>query len=128
MKRFKRPFTLIELMCVIAVIALLIASLDKESTIMSLVSNAWGIFGAAFGPAILLSLYWKKMTFAGAAGGIVVGAAVDVLWLIFCGSTGIYEIVPGFLAGLIACVALSAFGKQDAAVARQFDKCVKYRD
>ena len=112
----------------IALVALMIAADPDSGTIMSLVENAWGMFGAAFGPAILLSLYWKKMTFAGAAGGIVVGAAVDVLWLIFCSSTGIYEIVPGFIAGLIACAVLSMTGKQDAAVARQFDKCVSYKD
>jgi hypothetical protein len=64
----------------IAVIALLIASLDKESTIMSLVSNAWGIFGAAFGPAIMLSLFWKRFNFAGALAAIITGAVVDILW------------------------------------------------
>ena len=112
----------------IALVALMIAADPESGTIMSLVENAWGIFGAAFGPVILLSLYWKRMTFAGAAGGVVVGAAVDVLWLIFCGSTGIYEIVPGFFAGLLACVVLSLTGRQDAAVAGQFDQCVEFRD
>ena len=112
----------------IALVALMIAADPESGTIMSLVENAWGIFGAAFGPVILLSLYWKRMTFAGAAGGVVVGAAVDVLWLIFCGSTGIYEIVPGFFAGLLACVVLSLTGRQDAAVAGQFDQCVEFKD
>ena len=112
----------------IALVALMIAADPDSGTIMSLVENAWGIFGAAFGPVILLSLYWKKMTFTGAAGGVVVGAAVDVLWLIFCSSTGIYEIVPGFFAGLLACVVLSLTGKQDSSVGGLFDKCVNYKD
>ena len=112
----------------IAVVALIIASSPNSGTIMSLVENAWGIFGAAFGPVILLSLYWTKLTFAGAAAGIVAGAAVDILWLAFLGSTGIYEIVPGFLAGLIACLLVSGLGKSDAAVGKLFDQCVPYRD
>jgi sodium/proline symporter len=112
----------------IAAAALMIASDPDSGTIMSLVENAWGLFGAAFGPVILLSLYWKKMTFSGAAVGVVVGAAVDALWLIFLSSTGIYEIVPGFFAGLIACVLVSCVGAKDPNVEKLFDKCVAYED
>lgn len=96
----------------IALVALFIASDPDSGTIMGLVENAWGVFGAAFGPAILLSLFWKRLTFAGAAAGIVAGAAVDILWLIFLSSTGIYEIVPGFAAGLVAAVVVSLCGKK----------------
>ena len=92
---------------VIAVIAVLIASNPNSGTIMGLVENAWGVFGAAFGPAIMLSLFWKRFTFEGAVAGIVVGAVVDIAWLAFLGSTGIYEIIPGFLAGLIVSVIVS---------------------
>ena len=92
---------------VIAVIAMLIAANPGAGSIMSLVSNAWGVFGAAFGPVILLSLFWKRFTFSGAVAGIVVGAAVDILWLAFLSSTGIYEILPGAVAGLIAAVLVS---------------------
>ena len=88
----------------IAVVALLIASNPNSGTIMGLVENAWGVFGAAFGPAILLSLFWKRFNFAGAVAGIAGGAVVDVLWLVCLKSTGIYEIVPGFIVGLIAAV------------------------
>ena len=112
----------------IALVALMIASDPESGTIMSLVENAWGIFGAAFGPVILLSLYWRKMTFGGAAAGIMAGAAADILWLIFLGSTGIYEIVPGFLAGLIACVVVSGLGGKNDKVGALFDKCVAYHD
>ena len=92
---------------VIAIIALLIAVNPKSGTIMDLVANAWGVFGAAFGPTILLSLFWRRLTFSGAAAGIVCGAAVDILWLAFLSGTGLYEIIPGFAAGLIAAVVVS---------------------
>ena len=74
---------------------------------MGLVSCAWGAFGAAFGPVILLALFWKRMTYWGALAGIVVGFAVDALWYAFMGWTLIYEIIPGFVAGLIATVVIS---------------------
>ena len=112
----------------IAAAALYIASDPNSGTIMSLVENAWGLFGAAFGPVILLSLYWKKMTFAGAAAGVVCGALVDVVWLMFLASTGIYEIVPGFFAGLLACVVVSKLGRNDRSVEALFDKCLVYED
>ena len=87
---------------VIAIIALLIASNPNSGTIMGLVENAWGVFGAAFGPTILLSLFWKRLTFGGAVAGILTGAIVDILWLAFLGGTGLYEIIPGFFCGLVA--------------------------
>lgn len=83
---------------VIAVVALMIASDPNSGSIMGLVENAWGVFGAAFGPVILLSLFWKRLTFGGTVAGIAAGAAVDILWLVFLSSTDIYEIVPGFAA------------------------------
>ena len=96
----------------IALAALLIASDPSSGTIMGLVENAWGVFGAAFGPVILLSLFWRRLTFAGTAAGIIAGAGVDILWLVCLSSTGIYEIVPGFAAGLLAVVAVSLCGKK----------------
>jgi len=99
----------------IAVIAVLIASNPNSGTIMGLVENAWGVFGAAFGPAILLSLFWKRFTFEGAVAGIVVGAVVDIGWLAFLSSTGIYEIIPGFFIGLIAAVVVSKCSKAPSA-------------
>ena len=109
---------------VIAVIAVIIASDPNSKSIMGLVENAWGIFGAAFGPAILLSLFWKRFTFKGAVAGIFVGAAVDILWLAFIG-LGIYEIIPGFFAGLIAAVAVTLIDKEpDQEVKDLFDLAV----
>ena len=108
---------------VIALLALIIASNPNAGSIMDLVSNAWGVFGAAFGPAILLSLFWKRFTFKGAVAGIVVGAIADILWLAFLGSTGVYEIVPGFIASLLAAVAVTMIDKKPSAeVEALFDK------
>ena len=97
----------------IAVIAVIIAANPGSGTIMGLVGNAWGVFGAAFGPAILFSLFWKRFTFRGAVAGIVAGALVDVLWLTIpaLSGTGLYEIIPGFAAGVIAAVAVTSIGK-----------------
>ena len=111
---------------VISVVAVLIAANPNSGTIMGLVENAWGVFGAAFGPSILLSLFWKRFTFGGAVTGIAVGAVVDILWLSFLSSTGIYEIVPGFFAGLIAAVLVSLLSKGPGAeVEALFDKASK---
>ena len=93
---------------IIAVIAFAIASSPSCQGIMALVECAWGGFGAAFGPAILLALYWKRFTYPGAVAGIVTGFAVDMLWYYFLStSTGVYEIVPGFICGFLAAVVVS---------------------
>ena len=113
----------------ISVIAVLIASDPGSGTIMGLVENAWGVFGAAFGPTILLSLFWKRFNFAGAVAGIVVGAAVDIGWFAFLSSTGIYEIIPGFFASAVAAVVVSLLTKKpDAEVEALYDRAVAYND
>lgn len=113
----------------ISVVALLIASNPNAGSIMSLVSNAWGVFGAAFGPAIMLSLFWKRLTFSGAVAGIVAGAAVDICWLAFLSGTGIYEIIPGFAVGLIVAVVVSLVSPAPSkAVEDLFDKSVAYKE
>ena len=106
---------------VIAVIAYFIASSKGKAAqaIMDLVSNAWGIFGAAFGPAVLFSLFWKRFTYKGAVAGIICGALVDMLWLwlpvsdglALTALTGVYEIIPGFIVGAIAAVVVTLVDK-----------------
>ena len=114
---------------VIAVIAVLIASNPNSGTIMGLVENAWGVFGAAFGPAIMLSLFWKRFNFAGAVAGIVVGAVVDIGWYAFLSSTGIYEIIPGFIASTLAAVVVTLLTKKPGAdVEALYDSAVAYND
>lgn len=95
----------------ISVVAVLIASNPNSGTIMGLVENAWGVFGAAFGPVIMLSLFWKRFNFPGAVAGILTGAAVDILWLSFLKDLGIYEIIPGFAAGLIVSIIVTLVTK-----------------
>jgi len=113
----------------VAVVALVIAANPNSGSIMGLVENAWGLFGAAFGPAILLSLFWRKFNFAGATAGILVGAAVDICWFIFLKDTGVYEILPGFVAGGIAAiVAAKLAGAPSEAVLKQYDDAVAYDD
>lgn len=104
----------------VAAAALVIAA-DPESEVLGLVANAWAGFGAAFGPLILLALTWKRMTGAGAVAGLVTGAGVVAGWIAlgwnasFMGGPGLYEIVPGFLAALVAILAVSlATGKAPA--------------
>ena len=103
---------------IVSVVAFLIASSDIPwaASIMAMVENAWGLFGAAFGPVILLSLFWPRLNYAGACTGIIVGAIVDIAWLLcftntiidpIVVSTGIYEILPGFIAGGIAAIIAS---------------------
>lgn len=111
----------------ISVAALIIASNPNAGSIMALVSNAWGIFGAAFGPAIMLSLFWKRFNFKGAVAGIITGAAVDILWYAFLTSTGIYELLPGFVLGLIATVVVTLCTNEPSKeVYELFDKAEKF--
>ena len=110
---------------IIAVVAVFIAANPNSGTIMALVENAWGVFGAAFGPTIMLSLFWKRLTFSGAVAGIAVGAVVDIAWLAFLSGTGLYEIIPGFAAGLIAAVVVSLCSKAPGKeVEELFDRAV----
>lgn len=99
---------------VVSVIAYVIASSKGSGAqaIMNLVENAWAGFGSSFGPVVLLSLFWKRTTYKGAIAGVVGGATIDVLWLIFLsGPTGIYELLPGFIAGLLCCFVVSMIDK-----------------
>ncbi|MBQ0742590.1 MAG: sodium/proline symporter PutP [Pseudomonas sp.] len=86
----------------IAVLALLFA-FNPESTVLGLVSYAWAGFGAAFGPAVILSLFWKRMNRNGALAGIIVGGLTVVLYKQI-DTIGLYEIIPGFILATIAIV------------------------
>ncbi len=109
---------------VISIVALLLALLDKKGSIMSLVSNAWGIFGAAFGPVILLSLYWRRFNFPGAVAAIASGAIVDLVWLYAIKPyVGLYELLPAFIVSLILGTVVTLLTKApDKQVTYLFDK------
>lgn len=96
----------------ITIAAYLIAINPNSGDIMDLVENAWAGFGSSFGPVILLSLYWKKMTYRGAVAGIVGGALTDIIWMLFLSApTGIYELLPGFIIGGLCAVLFSKLDK-----------------
>ncbi len=100
---------------VVSVIAYFIASSKAEGAqaIMNLVENAWAGFGSAFGPVVILSLFWRRFTYKGALAGVIAGAVTDVVWYIWLsGPTGIYEIIPGFAVGMIAAVVFTLLDKE----------------
>ena len=113
----------------VAVIAILIAA-DPESKVLQLVEFAWAGFGAAFGPIVILSLFWKRMTANGALAGMIAGAAVVVLWvqvvnpaLDNAGMATLYEIIPGFIACGLTAVVVSLVGKAPSEeICQRFEK------
>lgn len=113
----------------VSIISVVIASNPNSGSIMSLVSNAWGVFGAAFGPTILCSLFWRRFNFAGALAGIVIGAAVDIGWFLYLSSTGIYELLPGFVAGFIAAAAVTLMTAEPGSeITALYDTAVNTKD
>ena len=104
---------------IIAAISMLIAANPNSGSIMELVQNAWGVFGATFGPTIMLSLFWKRLNFTGAVAGILTGAVVDIFWYVFLSSTGIYELAPGFFASLIVAIVVSLCTKSPSDEVKQ---------
>jgi len=100
---------------VIALIAVLLAY-NPQSTILNLVQYAWGGLGASFGPVILISLYWKKMTRKAAISGMIVGALTILFWPMLKVFTQeifkLWEIVPAFLLNVVTIIVVSHFDKK----------------
>ena len=91
----------------LAAVALYIA-LHGGKDVMELVSYAWAGFGAAFGPAILLSFYYKKISSIGAISGIIIGGVVVIIWKNMSGGIfDLYELVPGFFISLLVIIIIS---------------------
>ena len=107
----------------VALVAFVLA-LDSDSAILELVAFAWAGFGAAFGPIVLLSLYWRRLTAMGALAGMITGAVVVFVWgNIDALSDEMYEIVPGFLAALLVAVVVSRLTATDQpGVDEEFDQ------
>ncbi|MGP9536426.1 sodium/proline symporter PutP [Brachybacterium sp. AOP43-C2-M15] len=117
----------------VSIIAVILA-LNPNSSVLGLVAFAWAGFGAAFGPIVLLSLFWRRLTMAGAAVGMVAGAVVSFVWgqfepdkaLGLFGDQHLYEIIPGFLVCLVLAVVVSLVTPQPPAKAmEQFDDMVE---
>ena len=125
----------------VAVIAVIAASLawEQNNTILGLVAYAWAGFGAAFGPIILLSLFWRKLTSKGALAGMIIGAVTVIIWDLvgtasdeagateftnFVGS--VYEIIPGFILCWLAAWLVSLITyKPNAEIEAEFDETVR---
>ncbi len=96
----------------VGAVAAVIAA-DPDSEVLGLVANAWAGFGAAFGPLMILSLTWNRMTGLGAVAGLVTGALTVIVWIAlgwnssFLGGPGVYEMIPGFLLAMVAIVVVS---------------------
>ena len=114
---------------VIAALALMLA-LFGGSNIMSLVSYAWAGFGAAFGPLMILSLYWKRMNLYGAISSLIVGFLTVIIWNTYLAAdTGIYELLPGFILSMIAGVIVSLLTPPPSEdVQREFDEAQESAD
>ncbi len=111
---------------VISAIAIFLAQ-DPGSSIFGIVSFAWAGFGAAFGPVVLVSLFWKRANKQGALAGMFVGGAVVFLWKYLVrpigGAWDIYELLPAFLCATIAIFVVSLLtAKPEKEIAEVFDE------
>ncbi|MHA7269466.1 sodium/proline symporter PutP [Arthrobacter sp. HLT1-20] len=110
---------------IVAAVAVMLASARNDS-ILGLVAFAWAGFGAAFGPIILLSLYWRKLTTAGALAGMLAGAVTVVLWGKSPLAATMYEIVPGFFLNLAVAVLVSLITfKHHSGIDEEFTESLK---
>lgn len=114
----------------IAIIAMIIAS-DENSIIFKVVSFAWAGFGATFGPVMLFSLFWKRVTRSGAFAGMVVGGGMVFIWKLLIrpmgGVFGIYELFPAFVLSCIAILVVSLLSKEPPkAIQEEFDSVNSY--
>jgi len=117
----------------VALVAIYLAY-DRNSTILSLVSNAWAGFGAAFGPVVVASLYWKKMTRNGALAGMITGATTVLFWIYApitingqSLSAMMYEIVPGFILCSLVIYVVSVMNPQtDADILAKHDEMLSH--
>jgi sodium/proline symporter len=98
---------------IIAIIALVL-SMDRDSSVLKLVSYAWAGFGAAFGPLIILSLYNPKITKLGAIAGMITGSLTVIIWKQLEGGLfDLYELLPGFVFAWFAIIIFSKLGSED---------------
>ncbi|WP_150303778.1 sodium/proline symporter PutP [Pseudomonas saliphila] len=121
---FRRDATQSELVWVgrfavvgIAILALIFA-FNPESTVLGLVSYAWAGFGAAFGPAVILSLFWRRMNRNGALAGIIVGGITVVVYKQI-DTIGLYEIIPGFILATLAIVIATLLTAEPSATIKE---------
>ncbi len=113
------------LMIVVVSLISVVLALNPNSMILTIVAYAWAGFGAAFGPLVMLSLFWRRMTLNGAMAGIIVGGVTVLIWKNFFAFTNLYEIVPGFLLSTLAIYVVSIMDKEPSKeITDDFDKAL----
>ena len=109
----------------ITLIAMIIAR-NSNSTIFGITSFAWAGFGAAFGPLMLFSLFWKRTTYPAAIAGMIAGGAMVFFWKLVLnplgGVWGVYCLLPAFLFSSLVIMLVSLCGKADPALVREFEE------
>ena len=130
--------------CVVVAVAIIAAifAMDKDSSIMKIVSFAWSGFGAAFGPIMILALFWKRINAKGALAGMLTGFIVDIAWNTFFNSggiipgllkadwciwnTGLYELLPAFILALIVAMVVSLLTEEPSEeMQKEFDEATE---
>lgn len=114
-----------------AVVAVAVAAglfaLHPNDSILGLVAFAWSGFGSAFGPLMLLSLYWRRLTAPGAIAGMITGAVVSFAWGMSPLSDYLYEMVPGFFLSLAVTMLVSLITRTPRAeTLKEFDRAVSH--
>ncbi|MBO4898339.1 MAG: sodium/proline symporter PutP [Clostridia bacterium] len=110
---------------IISLIAILIAN-DPGSSVFRIVQDAWAGFGAAFGPLVLFSIFWKRTTKAGALSGMVSGGLIALFWKTVFPTSNIYCLLPGFIVSAILIVVVSLLTKKPSKdIEDKFDKALK---
>ena len=111
---------------IVAIIAALLA-LDSNSSVFDLVSYAWAGFGAAFGPAILISVYWKRMNAQGAIAGVVSGGVTVIIWKeLIKPFFGLYELLPAFIISCVFIVVVSRMtAEPDKEIQDRFEEALR---
>ena len=121
---------------VVALLAFLIAW-DPNNSIMGLVSNAWAGLGSAFGPIVVMSLFWRRTNFAGAVAGIVSGGGAVLIWdylplvhgQTLGSATGLYSLVVGFALSILSIVIFSLCTKKPSQeILAEFDEVKNWKE
>ena len=126
------PKVLMRMSRIFVIIITIIASglaLMRTETIFSLVKFAWGGFGAAFGPVVIMSLYSRKTSWQSAFAGMIMGTAIMLLWYVLGFGKYMYEIVPGFFSGLITISIMNKFFPQkNECILKDFDEVANWKN
>ncbi len=113
----------------VIVLALIATSLaaNPDNKVLDLVAYAWGGFGASFGPIVLLSLFWRRLTRNGTLAGMVVGAVTVIVWKNLTGGFfDLYEILPGFILCALVAIVVSLLDKEPSAEVQAQFNSIKY--